>query len=179
MSDSERPKPQYGEYASDDEHASALARSGAEPARAHPPMTHAGNASPRLAGGGVSTALRPRSAFDRIVTVFLLSFGAVSTFGSATIFLNFGEKLPEIVARQNMGVFHSTEQTATIGIIIFVSQVLLWALAAVWSFRRIKRHKLAWWVPVLVGALGFIVLSILLGSALAADPSFIPELSKL
>lgn len=178
MSDSERPKPQYGEYASDDEQASALVRSGVEPASVHPQALPASSVSPAAFPTQTPTiAPRPRSAFDRIVTVFLISFGAVSIFGSATSFLNLGEKLPEIVAQQNMGVFHSTDQTATIGIIIFATQVLLWSLTAVWSYRRIKRRKLAWWVPVLLGALSFVLLSILLGSALSADPSFISDLS--
>ncbi len=172
--ESERPKPQYGEYASEDERAAALARSGGS-------STHADPQAPPVDGTAHSKIPAPdhRNPFDRIVTVFLLSFGAVTIFGSAANFLNFGEKLPQMVAELGMGEFHATAHTAGMGIVMLVGQALLWVLAAVWSYRRMRRQKLSWWVPVLLGALSFIVLSILLGSVLSTDPSFIPTLSKL
>ena len=178
MSEPERPRPEYGEYASDDEYAAALARSGAEPVRSPHPVLQVHRESQRPTASERSTAVSTRRAFDRIATVFFLAFGAVSILGSAANFMNFRQSLPEMVTQLGMGEFHSTEQTAMMGIVMLASQVLLWAAAAVWSFRRIKRLKLAWWVPILVGAISFILLSILLGSVLAADPTFIPTLSK-
>lgn len=169
MSESERPKPEYGEYASDEEHASALERSGVEP-----------NPLEALAPPSLESTPTPprRSSLDRIVTVFLLAFGFVSILGSASNYLNLGETLQATMKRIGMGEYHSTELTAGFGVAMLASQVVVWILAAVWSYRRISRHKIAWWVPVLAGVLSFIVLTVLLGSLLAADPSFIASFSQ-
>lgn len=183
MSESERPAPEYGQYASEEERAEAIARFGGsttEPGATSGPPTVGVTPGLPMPPTRVDTVPASRSNLvDRMITVFLLAFGAVSVVGSAANFLSLGTTLPEMVKELGMGEFHSSAQTAGLGIVMFVSQVLLWVVAAVWSYRRITRQKLSWWVPVLFGALSFILLSILLGSALTSDPNFVPTLSKL
>lgn len=195
MSESERPKPQYGEYASEEELAEALRRSGVDPERADAPVPHAEGDSqgtsrsvtsrpstPRPNAPGLGTphprTARTRGAFDRIATVFLLSFGLVYILGGASNFLNFNEKLPETVQQIGMGEYHSTSLTGGIGIAMLASQLTLWVIAAVWSYRRMKKLKLAWWVPALAAVISFVILTVMLGLLLAADPTLIANLSK-
>lgn len=195
MSESGRQTPEYGEYASDEEHASALKRSGVDPAHTTVPAPRADDDSRRSSASGSASSLttRPtgglasasadapnrRGFLDRLATIFLLAFGAVTIIGGASNYLNIGGTLQESVQQLGMGEYHPPEQAAGMGIMMLASQIIFWVVAAVWSYRRISRGKLSWWVPLLAGVLNFIVLSAILGSLLAADPSFIPALSKL
>lgn len=193
MSESGRQAPGYGEYASDEEHASALKRSGVDPAqvKASAPQAddHSRHESTERSAG--SSANRPsvgrahtpsgapsgRRVVDRLVTIFFLTFGAISVIGGASNYLNIGSMLHESVQQFGMGEYDPPEQAAAMGVAMLVSQIVFWAAAAAWSYRRISRGKLSWWVPVLVGVVSFVVLSAMLGSLLAADPGFVPTLS--
>lgn len=182
MTEPERAKPQYGEYASEEEYASALKRSGVDPDHVLTPVTP----SPDISRG-VSPPSSPRShsqtslqhgLLDRVVTMFLLAFGIVSIIGSAPNYLNLSETLQEALTQMGIGEYHLSALTSGFGIAMVVSQVVLWMIAAVWSFRRISRGKRAWWLPLLAGAVSFLVLTVLLGALIAADPSFIPALAQ-
>lgn len=173
-----RPAPQYGEYASDEEMASAIKRSGGTPPVAPTSIQHAKATVQRPAAPAVTPmthTVPPKNAVDRIVTVFLLAFGLVYVVGGISTYLNLGVTLQETVKRFGMGDYQPTSQTASIGIAMIVSQTLFWLIAAVWSYRRISRRKISWWVPVVLGVISFLVLAALLGSLLAADPSFMPK----
>ena len=183
MSEPERPRPEYGEYASSAEQAAALGRSGALPTPVE--KSPAGGMSPivptaelRLSHQGSPSIERTPSLVDRLVTVFLVTFWAVFVIGDAVSFLNLGESLRAPMKQIGIENYHATELTAGIGIAMLVSQVMLWAVAAVWSYRRLSLKKISWWVPVVLGVLSFIVLVILLGTLLATDPSIAPALTK-
>lgn len=198
MSDSERPRPQYGEYASKDEQAQALALSGADPelieaassARVNslaspllskPAQSKSAQSKPdqsKLTRQTVADAYSARAVTDRLVTVFLLSFWAVFIVSGAGNFVNLGDSLHDTMKKLDYGDYHATGLTAALGIAMLATQIVLWIIAAVWSYRRLSRKKSAWWVPVVLGVLSFIVLTILLGTLLAADPSFVPHVSS-
>lgn len=173
MSDEERPKPLYGEYASEEERALALKRSGASPL-AEPKESRTGS-SPRPTP---ASTLNRRNSVDRITTVFLLAFGAVFILGGAPNYLNFGGMLRETLQGFGVSDYPVTEQAAGFGIAMLASQVIFWIAAAVLSYRRIARHALAWWVPILAGVLSFVVLVVLLGSLLATDPGVLSTISN-
>lgn len=180
MSEAERQEPLYGEYASAEEQASALRRSGAEPRQVEP---HAARAESKAHPTPGTPMIVPadsrgsRNPLDRIITVFLLSFSAVFIFGGASSYLNLGPSLNDAVKQFGVSEYQVTDQTAAFGIAMLVSQVVLWLLAAVVSYRRITRHKLAWWVPLVAGILSFVVTSVLLGVLLAADPALVAAIS--
>ncbi|MEO7348441.1 MAG: DUF6264 family protein [Terrimesophilobacter sp.] len=180
MSESERPRPEYGEYASSDEQEAALTRSGVTPP--HPVAEGVDSLTPQaLRGVSHHEAVEGDSArrvADRLVTVFLISFWAIFVIGDAASFLNLGESLRAPMKQIGIDDFQPTALTAAAGIAMLVSQAVLWALAAAWSYRRLSRRMTAWWVPVVLGALSFIVIVVVLGTLLATDPSFTPALTK-
>ncbi|MCC6270827.1 MAG: hypothetical protein IT190_06085, partial [Microbacteriaceae bacterium] len=120
MSDEGRPEPLYGEYASEEERALALKRSGASPLRAESPEPRTGS-SPR------PTPARPLgrgSSLDRIATVFLLAFGAVFILGGVPNYLNFGGTLRETLQGFGVSDYQIPEQAAGFGVAMLVSQVV-------------------------------------------------------
>ena len=180
MIEPERPKPEYGEYASDEEYASALKRSGFEPKQEEaptPPFSGVPqNASHRASHSPLTSTPRGHEFLDRIVTIFLLAFGIVSIIGGAPNYLNLAKTLQDTISRIGMGEYHASALTSGFGVAMLASQVILWVIAAVWSFRRLSSRKRAWWIPVVAGVLSFIVLTVLLGILLAGDPSLVPPL---
>lgn len=192
MTDSERAKPEYGEYASKEEQAAAMERFGPAP-RPEGVSSDTGAArqmaSPRD-GGRDERSTRPASArsdavrpsagriVDRIATVFMLSFGFVYVLSGFSTYLNFADSLQTMVHQMGLGDYHPTSQTAGIGVAILVSQALVWLIAAVWSFRRILRSKTTWWVPLSAGVVTIVVSSILIGILLAADPALLASFQK-
>ena len=199
----DRPRPQYGEYATDAEQASALERSGVTPkpdASATPtdstgrplppnPTTSPLAAplpgtqrfpAPRSAGArskapfpAPHTGVSARTLADRTATVFLLSFGFVYLLGSTTTCLNLAPALNTLFGQMGIGHYTATPETSGVGIGILVGQALIWLAVAAWSYRRIASGRMSWWVPVVGAIASVIITATLLGILLAGDPAFI------
>lgn len=180
----ERPRPQYGEYASDAEQASALERSGATvptPAKSPTPSTvpapqssapdpasrRTARASDALPGGTASRIA------DRTATVFLLSFGFVYVVGSSISYLNLASALSDLFTQMGIGHYTPTSMTSAVGIGIIVGQAVVWLIVVAWSYRRITTNRTSWWVPLLGVIASVVITAILLGILLAGDPAFI------
>lgn len=176
MSTDERPRPEYGEYASETEWASAVKRSGAElpektlahgtPATPSPPAAHTGQRAP---GTGRTTG----NTADRLSTIFLLSFGLVYVIGGAGGYLSLAATIERMFGLLGVGEYTPTELTPVFGVIIVVSQAIIWLATAVWSFARLRQGRLTLWVPLVGGVVNFLISALLLGILLASDPAFL------
>ncbi len=177
MSTDGRPLPQYGEYASASEQASAIERSGVarpQPAAAVVPASPEVPATPAVRAKRTQLSSRTASqAVDRIATIFLLSFGFVYVIGGAESFFTLGASLNRLFLQLGIGDYTPTSLTPIIGIMIVVSQGIMWLIAAGSSYVRISRGRKSWWVPVAGGAVSFLVFAVLLGILLSADPAFL------
>jgi len=188
MTADERPRPQYGEYASEAERAAAIERSGA--AGPAPRETPAGSdapvrpAAPKATAGAPGQPARPapdrtvNTGFDRIATIFLLMFGLVYIIGGAGSYFTLGASMERMFAQLGVGEYTPTTLTPIIGIVIVVSEGIIWLLAAGWSYLRISRGRPSWWIPLVAGILGFLVSVALLGVLLAQDPAFLSYVSS-
>lgn len=174
MTGDDRPRPEYGEYASESERASAIERSGV-PRQAEPvhPVGGAAATSDREAHAPQSS-----SAIDRIVTIFLLSFGLVSVLGGAGSYVTLEASMDRMFGQLGIGDYTATSLTPIIGILIVASQTAAWIIAAGWSFVRIRRGRTAWWIPVAGGIASFLASAVLLGILLGSDPAFLEFVSS-
>lgn len=162
--------PQYGEYASEEEQAKAIARSGAAPA----PQRPADPVGPAFAGARSAT---PRIV-DRMATIFLLAFGLVYLIGGAGSYLDLPTAMRTVYEQFGVDGYTPLPQTAAIGVAIVASQAVIWLVTAVWAYRRLAAARVAWWVPVLGAVVSFLVSVILLGSLLVADPDLLAHLTR-
>ena len=169
MSD-ERPQPEYGEYASESEQASAIERSGAPRPKPAPPSVPA-TASARRGSAQVPVRTTANAA-NRIITIFLLSFGLVYVIGGAESFLSLGASMERLFGQLGIGTYTPTSLTTVIGIVILVSQGIIWLITAGWSYVRMSRGRVSWWIPVAGGVASLLVSAALLGIVLGADPAF-------
>jgi len=181
----ERPRPRYGEYApegwawqppvdpkatpdaaADDASTGSSATAGA-PAAA--PAT------------GATAVARPT---DRLWTIALLVFGVFGVIYNILTLVQLPATALESAKLSSamLGIEGPTTFTPgpAVPVIIGVGialQVLTWVGALLWSRARLRTGRLAWWIPLLAGAVAFIVVMIIGMLVFASDPDFLTSLS--
>ena len=180
MSD-QRGRPQYGEYASPDEQVAAggyavepepvvaAARTGAQTAAPlAPPL-----ASTRVVGAAPAT--RP---WDLAMTVAFLVFGAYSVVSSIPGLLDFGATIKQIYSVSGYGDYTAIGLADGVGIGILVSQSVLFVITVLITALRLRARKLAFFVPLIGGAVAGIVIFVLMLVAIVSDPAFAATLDS-
>jgi hypothetical protein len=169
-------RPQYGEFASPEQQAKAMGKPWPpvveKPAVAAQHST-ASRAQP-LAGmtPGSAALTRPRR-WDVTVTVALLVYGLYSVIAGFFQFRDLGSVLNGVFAAQGIGDYTPTAQTTTLGTVIMVSNVVIYAIAVAITLPLLRRGKLAFYVPLIAGALAGIVVATCMVVLIFADPAFI------
>lgn len=176
-----RQRPEYGEYASPEEQAQAIARS--QPREASVPSDRPPHAAPAPAPAAPTGSLpAPQAATpvrtgDRVATVFLLALGLVYLIGGAGGYLALGTTLDTVYAQFGLGDYTPTSATPAFGVAIVACQAVIWITTALWSYRRLSRGRRSWWVPALGAVATFLVTVVLFGVLLAGDPAFLAYVS--
>ena len=173
------PSPEYGEYASPEEQAKAIARSRSEEvprstASVPPPAPAAPVTAPTATPAAAPAAA---GVLDRLVTVVLLALGLVYLIGGAGGYLDLATTLDTVYAQFGIGEYTPTSATSAFGIAFVASQAVIWVVSAAWSYRRLARGRRSWWVPVLGAVASFVVTVALFGALLASDPAFLAYVS--
>ncbi len=176
MTDRDRAQPEYGEYASPQEQAKAIARSqpagtGGAPASGTAPSLPA-------AGSRAAPAASSAGVLDRFATVLLLALGLVYLIGGAGGYLDLARTLDTVYAQFGIGEYTPTPATSAFGLAFVACQTVVWVAAAVWSYRRLSRGRRSWWVAVLGAVVSFVVTVVLFGALLAGDPAFLAYVSS-
>ncbi|HEU5222228.1 MAG TPA: DUF6264 family protein [Candidatus Lumbricidophila sp.] len=150
----ERPRPQYGEYAPPGWQPPVPPQPVA-PAAAELPSGPGGPLNgypapwPAAAGQPIAPAAKPRTA-DRIVSIVLLAFGAVTVLQSAD-FLNLGPQMQAVFERMGLNGFTPPSVAVPVGWALLAFTVVLYALVLWWSVVRLRARRLTWWVPFVGG----------------------------
>lgn len=178
MSESEpRPRPQYGEYASESEQRDHIR----EPARVETPLTPpvtdpAVGVRPGMAPMGMapSAALaKPANQTDRIITYVLLGIGAYMVFSMSLSLFNFPEMAEQSYKTLGIeGGFTNVQQGKLWGAVAGIVLVLSYALSVIIAFRRLKANKPAWWICLVGAVAAFIAITICISVPLMNDPAF-------
>lgn len=167
MTEDERPRPKYGEYATPQNQAEAIAGS-------MPPV------SPLLTPGSSPVAppdparqdVRPRRRWDLILSIGLLAYGFFNVVAGFFQYSNIAEVVNQAYALQGVGEFTSTEFAETVGLAINVVNVVIYAVTALVTIRLLRARRLAFYVPLIGGALAAIVVAVLLLVLMFSDPAF-------
>ncbi len=161
------PRPQYGEYASPEEQRARIRNPNTPAALDAGPTPAPPAKAPRAASAG------PRTA-DRVVTIALLAYGLVNVALTGYSLIDF-----PTVATMSMrmigitGDFTNIAQGRLFGAIAAVALVVGWAITALFSWRRIRARKVAWWLPLVGAAVTYLIVYALLLPAILGDPAFI------
>ncbi|MCY7326597.1 MAG: DUF6264 family protein, partial [Microbacteriaceae bacterium] len=75
-------------------------------------------------------------------------------------------------AAQRIGEFTSFEQAETVGTTIMVANVALYAITVFLTVRMLRAHRLAFYVPLIGGAVAATITVILILTLVINDPAF-------
>jgi hypothetical protein len=182
----ERPRPQYGEYAPEGwtwqppagEHTSDPA-----PQMSTPP---APPSSAALAAASARSA-RPDRPVDRIITIVLLVVGVFGLWNAIGTLQSLPTLLPEALRQTSEmlgnggAAFDYTPGPEVPALILSgqIIQVVLLVLTAWWSIARLRARRLAFWVPLVGGALSFVALYAIMFAVIVNDPALVERLSTV
>lgn len=190
MSDAERPRPQYGEYATPEEQRAriaalsgdaphpdvadtALVAGGAQhPAdAAAPPPASPHPSSHRPSPRPTTSAARPTRTADRVITIALLAYGLITVLGAIpqlVDFVGFAETWMDMAGIDGSLADPVAGRAWGIAAAIFYS--VGWLVTAVLSWWSLSRRRLSWWIPLVGAIVTFVIVSLLLAAPLLSDP---------
>ena len=166
MSD-ERPRPQYGEYATPEEQRDAggfvpptdLPPSVANPAATSPVPTDA-------------APTRERRSWDILATTALLSIGTYVTISSASAFLRMADVLRASYEQFGYEPYTNDALANGLGTFVVVFQSIALIAAAIGSSVSLHAGRVTWWIPLTAGMITAVITIIVLVVAMLGDPAF-------
>ncbi len=173
----ERPRPQYGEYATPEEQISA----GGVPAPAPAPQPSNHHVASQTTPPRFDSALTPASTptvaplvrrpWDLSLTVFLLALNAYMVLTSIPDWLNLSETLAVGYTQLGYGDYTSTELANSIGFGIVAVQVALLIAVLYLAIKRLRAQRRAFPIALGLGLLAVVLTMVLLMVAMTSDPA--------
>ncbi|SFS08583.1 hypothetical protein SAMN04487846_2400 [Microbacterium sp. cf046] len=181
MSDTERPRPQYGEYATPEEQRARikqpdmtwLLETGQDPdaLKGAPP---ADSPTVPAAPSGVSSAtptMRRGRFADRVATIALLVYGLVNVVTSIPSMLDYQAYVTTVLGILGIdGQLADPAADRPWGIAAALVLAIGWLLTAWVSWRRLAKERLTWWIPLVAGIVFTGISGVLLMVPIASDP---------
>lgn len=157
-----RPRPQYGEYASPQEQRAHIRQPQAPPAPTAAPVPEA--PAPAVPARAV--------AVDRIVTIAMLAYGAVSVIVTIPTLLDLAPLLDQVYKMWGVpGTFTATAAARGWGIVAAAVLAVGFVATAFIAGRMLRRGRRAWWIPLVGAVVTYIVMSFVMIAPLMADPA--------
>lgn len=200
----DRPRPQYGEYATPEQQASAMGLPepsssprgvpDSAPSSSPPTPPVADGARPssarRLDGAAEATPAQRATArratartaaslrWDRVFTYALLGLATYSLLTSIPQYLDFGTAVNDIYAQLGAGTFNRPDLMSKVGIGFGVVQTILYVFTVLFALRALRARKLAFYIPLIGGMLFLVITAVVLGVVLSSDPGFLEHIRK-
>jgi hypothetical protein len=185
-SSGERPRPQYGEYASPEQQAKAMGAKNPPPLSVppvasrvtgalapSPPPPPYGQNLPRAA-----TVTAPRR-WDLMLSAVLLAYGLYGVVSGMFQFADLGALINRVYQVQGIGQFTTTPLATALGVVINVSDVVLFVATALITFALLRRGRIAFYVPLIGGVIAGLIAVVCILVLVFGDPAYINHFSGL
>ena len=173
----ERPRPQYGEYATPEEQRARikqpdltrLLETGQDPDALQGAAPSPSPSPPRRpAGAGTQ---RGRFA-DRVATIALLVYGLVNVVTGIPGMIDYESYVVTVLDLLGIeGQLADPAAGRPFGIAAAVVLVVGWLITAWISWRSLARNRVTWWIPLVAGILFTAVSGILLMIPIVSEPT--------
>ncbi|MFT4212026.1 MAG: DUF6264 family protein [Microbacterium sp.] len=163
----ERPRPQYGEYATPEEQAARIRQPAPASSPPVPPIDPV--PAPPTASAAVPS---PGRMIDRIFTFGLLGYGLFNVLTTIPTIADYGTFAANLLS--TLGVDASlADPSAGRGWGVAASLVLGigWVAAAAASWLNLRARRISFWIPLAAGVLCNMISSLLLLVPLIGDPT--------
>lgn len=171
MSD-ERPRPQFGEYASAEEQRARIQQpevterleAGVAPADA--PSTPSTPSAP----AGAAAPIGRRRLVDRIVAFALLGYGLVNVVAAAPSLVDYAAYMTSVFELMGVDAELGDPQAGRPwGIAAAIVLVGGWLLTAALTWANARRGRVSWWIPLVGGVVFSLTAGILVMVPLMSD----------
>lgn len=168
----ERPRPQYGAYASPDQQRAAR---GLPPEQAPEPV------DPALVPQDTPVDERPAAPaprgriIDRVVTVALLAYGLFNTLGAIPLFTDPSALLGLMQVDAQLSDYAGARTAGAVSIGVMV---VGWLATTWFVWRRGARGKSMWWIALIAGVVFNLIGSAIVAIALVQDPNVLDALMQ-
>lgn len=193
----ERPRPRYGEYATPQDQANAIAGSlppvsplltpGQSPVAGHdaaaPPSTGSPVVTPAPKPPDGHRTARPAAQrggrrWDRAVTVALLAYGLFGVIAGVARGSNIAVVIDQLYQLQNIGSYVATPAADTVGMAINIVNIVLYAITVLVTVRFLQAGRVAFYIPIIGGVLAAIIGAILIFVLMFNDPAFVAYITS-
>ncbi|HKT55218.1 MAG TPA: DUF6264 family protein [Microbacterium sp.] len=162
----QRPRPQFGEYATPEQQRAHIRQPMPEPPVPHPDQLL--SASPASPG---ASPMQPR-AVDRLATIMLLGFGVVYVVLQLPQYFDFAALAGEMMKTLGIaGTFTNVTAGRIWGVVAAFLLVLGYLLTLLLALRRLRLGKVTWWLPLVGAVLTYIVVGICVAVPVMGDPA--------
>ncbi|GAA3628602.1 hypothetical protein GCM10022200_08920 [Microbacterium awajiense] len=178
MSDPERARPQYGEYATPEEQRARIQEPESwmtAPEQPAPPTTAPAPvsvAAPALRADGTAATLSRGRLVDRVATMVLLAYGLLNIILTAPAMIDYRAYAEQVIA--GMGVEATLSDPTTgqpWGVAAVAVLSLGWIATAGLCWLRARRGRLTWWVALVGGVLFTFLSGTLMVVPIMNDPA--------
>lgn len=174
MSDPQRPRPQFGEYATPEEQRNAI-KVPLDDAESIPVESQESTSSHISVQGGrdaVATAPAAGPSGDRIATMILLGVGLMTVVLSASALIDLPTAIRTTFVQLDVGTYSTESLGAAMGWTALLVQAALWITALWLSLRTLRAGRKAWWIPLVFGVVANVVMFGCIAVAMTGDPAF-------
>ena len=178
----QRPRPQYGEYATPQAQAEAMGLPSPAPAAPSvpgPAQAEAAHPPAALQSAQPAGAAHRREQTNLIVTVTLLALGLVNVGMSIGSYRDLGATIQTVYDRLGYGTYTSSGLAASLGVVAIVVSVVVWLATAAVSALLIRRRRVSWWVPLVGATLLFVAIAVIMTVAVVSDPALMTYLDTM
>lgn len=179
------PAPQYGEFATpqDQERAAAAAAARTPPALAGSPASASplppASSLPPASPTPLWPARRKPRRWDLVVTSVLLGYAAVNVLAQLFSGSTLETVMTEFYRAQSIGTYTPTALAQNLGTVLNVVTIVLFIVTVFATWWMMRRGRIAFWVPLVGGAVATIVAVVFVAVLLQGDPAFISYMDGL
>lgn len=145
------------------------------PYRAAPPQTPAQSVSPASPQGPAPSAQKSRVG-DRVVTILLLAVGAFGALSTAQSMMGLAPSFVMIADALGIDDFTVPDWVGILGTVSAIVIFAIYAVVLIFSIRRMRAHKLTFWVPLSAGAAVVIAVTLATTLVLVSMPDLVGPL---
>lgn len=182
-----KQRPEFGEYATPQDQAAAMGKSygGTGLSEPAPADTHQEKQKPAKRSAAPVPATESTSAdsgkraprtWDAVLTVVLLAIGVGAVLISMPQFADLYDLLNTASAQVGGGQYTSRELAENVGLGLNLGLIAILVLTVVASVRALRAGRLAFYLPILGGVLGVILMFVMIAVATAGDSAFMDSI---
>lgn len=124
-------------------------------------------------------ARRKPRRWDLVITSVLLGYAAVNVFAQLFAGSTLTTVMTEFYRAQGIGTYTPTALAQSLGTVLNVVTIVLFIVTVFATWWMMRRGRIAFWVPLVGGAVATIVALVFVAVLLQGDPAFISYMDGL